>query len=187
MPISNISIGECAESKYIKLRRMSYTENGVQKQWDIVSSHDSVSILIHNRDNDSIIIVKQFRPAVFLRNNDGYMYELCAGLMDKEGKSPREIAKEEVFEECGYEVSAESLRKIGEFYSSVGTSGARQVVFYAQVRDSDKRGGGGGVDDEQIEIVEIPTAQMRDFLKNPNITPALGFAFLWFLAEKGRV
>lgn len=184
MPIDtkNIKISECNDSKYIQIKRMSYIENGIQKTWDIVSSHDSVSILIYNKDNNSIVLVKQFRPAVFLRNNDGYMYELCAGLVDKENKTIEQIAIEEIYEECGYKVS--ELSKIAEFYSSVGTSGSKQSVFYVEVSNNDKVSIGGGIDNEYIEIVEIPIKNMRDILQKPNITPSVGFSFMWFILNK---
>lgn len=175
---NSIKLRKCEDSRYIQVCEMSYIENGIKKRWEVVKSHDSVSILLYNKDSANLIIVKQFRPAVFLRNNDGYMFELCAGLVDKEGKSLEQIAKEEVLEECGYAV--QSLQQIGEFYSSVGTSGSKQSVFYAEVRNCDKKTKGGGVDDEFIEIIEIPHKDALTFLQTPNITPSLGFAFLWF-------
>lgn len=176
--LNSIELRKCEDSRYIEVCEMHYIENGVPKRWEVVKSHDSVSILLYNKDSQNLIIVRQFRPAVFLRNNDGYMFELCAGLVDKEGKNLEQIAKEEVLEECGYE--AKSLQKIGEFYSSVGTSGSRQSVFYAEVCDVDKKTKGGGIDDEFIEIIEVPQKDTLNFLQTPNITPSLGFAFLWF-------
>ncbi|WP_146744924.1 NUDIX domain-containing protein [Helicobacter sp. 16-1353] len=178
----SIRIYDCKDSKYIKIKQMSYIEDGIQKTWDIVSSHDSVSILLYNKDNRSIIIVKQFRPAVFLRNNNGYMYELCSGLVDKANKTIEEIAIEEVYEECGYKV--DSVTKIAEFYSSVGTSASRQSIFYAEITNNDKVACGGGVDNECIEIIEIPLNQIKDILNKPNITPSIGFAFMWFIFNK---
>ena len=181
---NSIELRKCEDSKYIQVCEMHYIENGRPKRWEVVQSNDSVSILLNNVESKNLIIVRQFRPAVFLRNNDGYMFELCAGLVDKEGKTLEQIAKEEVLEECGYAV--EGLQKIGEFYSSVGTSGSRQSVFYAEVSDSDKKTSGGGIDDEFIEIIEIPHANALSFLKTPNITPSLGFAFMWFINNKGQ-
>lgn len=180
----SITLCDCEDSKYIKIQRMSYIENGLQKTWDVVGSKDSVSVLIYNKDNHSVIIVKQFRPVVFLKNNDGYMYELCAGLIDKKDKTPEVIAQEEIFEECGYE--AKNLEKIAEFYSSVGTSGSKQYVFYTEVRNSDKITSGGGIDDECIEVIEIPISQMKEMLAKPNITPSLGFTFMWFMLNKNK-
>lgn len=182
--LHSISLSPCEDSKYIKIYEMSYVENGVKKRWEVVHSSDAVMILIYNVTNDTLIVVKQFRPAVFLRNDDGYMYELCAGLVDKEGKSIEEIAAEEVEEECGYKVESSSLQKIAEFYSSVGTSGSKQYVFYAEVSNDDKTSLGGGIDDEFIEVIEIPIKDIQSFLKKPNITPSLAFAFMWFINNK---
>lgn len=179
--IDSIKIYDCEDSKYVKIKKMSYCENGTLKTWDVVKSHDSVSVLIYNKDNSSIIIVKQFRPAVFLRNNNGYMYELCAGLVDK-NKPIEQIAIEEVYEECGYLI--DKVTKIAEFYSSVGTTGSRQSIFYAEVYNKQKVSIGGGIDSECIEIIEIPEAKMSDILKKINITPSLGFAFMWFILNK---
>lgn len=175
---SSITLQKCQNAHYIKVYEMGYVENGVKKRWEVAKSNDSVSILLYNSDDKTLIIVRQFRPAVFLRNDDGYMFELCAGLVDKAGKSVEDIAREEVFEECGYEV--QNLQKIAEFYSSVGTSGSKQTVFYATVKNSDKKSQGGGIDDEFIEIIEIPQNDALNFLKNPNITPSLAFSFMWF-------
>lgn len=178
---SSIKLYDCKDSKYICIKQMSYIENGIHKTWDIADSHDSVSILIYNKDNDSVVIVKQFRPAVFLKNNDGYMYELCAGLVDKKNKTIEEIAKEEVLEECGYKI--DNITKIAQFYSSVGTSGSKQSVFYTEVCNSQKITNGGGIDDECIEVIEIKVNKMKDLLKLDNITPSLGFSFMWFLSN----
>ncbi len=36
---------------------------------------------------------------------EGITVELCAGIVDKDDLSPKQIAKEEVLEECGYDVA----------------------------------------------------------------------------------
>lgn len=176
---SSIKISDCNNSNYIKVKQMDYIENGIQKTWDFISSHNSVSILLYNHTNDSIIIVKQFRPAVFINNNDGYMYELCAGLIDKKGKNIEQIALEEVFEECGYK--ANNIKQIAQFYNSVGNLGSKEYVFFSEVSNKEKINNGGGIDNEQIQIIEIPRDEMLDFLGNTNITPTLAFAFIWFI------
>ncbi|VDM22742.1 unnamed protein product, partial [Hydatigera taeniaeformis] len=48
--------------------------NGVNRFWDGVKAHNGVSILIYNKDRESFVFVKQFRPVVFyalLRNLEG--------------------------------------------------------------------------------------------------------------------
>ena len=43
--------------------------------------------------------------------HQGVTYELCAGIVDKD-KDLAEIAKEEVLEECGYNVPLEKFERI---------------------------------------------------------------------------
>lgn len=47
----------------------------------------------------------------------GVTYELCAGLVDKPNLSLEEIARQEVLEECGYDVPASKLKRITSYRS----------------------------------------------------------------------
>ena len=177
--IKNISLKDCVDSKYVKTQRMLYTQDGVEKTWDIVSVHDSVCILLFNKENNSFVIVKQFRPALYLKNNIGFSYELCSGIVDK-NKSLEEIATEEVAEECGYRVK--DLKRLTSVYSSTGFAASKQTIFYAQVDNSMKFSKGGGVDMENIEVLEVPLTDMKKFIfdeTKPKNTSFL-FAIQWF-------
>lgn len=183
--ITDLRQDSCKDSRFIKPMRLFYKQDGIGKSWDIIHSHDSVSIMLYEVDLDAFVIVKQFRPAVFMRNNDGYIYELCAGLVDKSKKSLEEIAVEEVFEECGYEISPNRLEKITTFYTSVGISGARQTIFFAKVSKKDKRALGGGIDDEKIEVLYLKRDSALAFTKDESYhkTPALAFAINYFFDQ----
>ena len=171
----------CDNPKFIKPKRLFYTQDGKEKSWEIVETHDSVAILLYDKQKESFVLVKQFRPAVFMKNGEGYTYELCAGLIDKE-KDIVTIAKEEILEECGYDVDQKEIRKITSFYTAVGFAGGKQTLFFAQVDDSCKVSDGGGIDDEMIEVVFLSLAQAKAFMYDENRvkTPGLMFAFMWF-------
>lgn len=76
---------------------MNYVQEGIKKSWDMVEVHDSVAILLYHEKHETLIVVRQFRPPVYLKNNDGYTYELCAGIVDKD-ISLVEIAYEEILD-----------------------------------------------------------------------------------------
>ena len=183
--ISHLRISECHDSRYVKPKRIFYTECGAEKSWDVVDSHDSVSVLLYHKERESFLIVKQFRPAVYLKNNDGYTYELCAGIIDKEGKSLAEIASEEILEECGYKIAPHALKPVTTFFSSVGIAGSRQSLFYAQIEQSMRENEGGGIDSERIELVYVPLDEARAFMfdEHKPKTPGLLFAFMWFFEQ----
>lgn len=181
-----IDIKPLEKSQYLQLQQVSFRENDTLKVWDIVNSHDNVAILLYERDRDGFIFVRQFRASVFLKNpNHGYMYELCAGICDK-NISPSETARQEIEEECGYFVAADKLQFINQFYSSVGMNGARQYLFYAEVCGRDKKGLGGGnkEENEYIDMIFVPRGLIHEFLQDSKCptTQSLVYAILWFEA-----
>ncbi|XP_077566908.1 uridine diphosphate glucose pyrophosphatase NUDT14 [Stigmatopora nigra] len=229
--INNIEVVPCTESDYLKPFRVHYNQNGTKKSWDFMRTHDSVSVLIFNTTSHCFVLVKQFRPAVYMCELEraktqpcpatekteegateavasvsesqegqaeteggsssagppvttGIMYELCAGLVDKPNLSLEEIARQEVLEECGYDVPASKLKRITSYRSGVGVTGSKQTMFYAEVSDDNCVSAGGGEprEGELIEVVKIPLHEAMTFAYNERIPKTMGviFSFIWF-------
>ncbi|XP_056151008.1 uridine diphosphate glucose pyrophosphatase NUDT14 [Lampris incognitus] len=229
--INNIDVVPCAGSNYLKPFTVHYSQNGTKKSWDFMRTHDSVSVLIFNTTSHCFVLVKQFRPAVYMCEwertkpqppepaeqaegvaaaakaaaaesqegqtvsergssspqppaSAGVTYELCAGLVDKPNLSLEEIARQEVLEECGYDVPASKLRRITSYRSGVGVTGSKQTMFYAEVSDDNRVGEGGGEpqEGELIEVVKIPLHEAMTFAYNEKIPKTMGviFSFIWF-------
>jgi len=180
------SVEELKNPKFIKPMLINYTQKGVQKKWEAVISHDSVSILLWHKEKNSFVLVKQLRPAVLnASNTDGCMYELCAGIIDK-NTSNKQIAKEEIAEECGFDVALKSIEYITTFYTSVGISGASQILYFAQIDESMKINEGGGLAEEEIEVIYLPLADAKKFMFDERYkkTPGMMMAFYWFFDNK---
>ncbi|XP_029453956.1 uridine diphosphate glucose pyrophosphatase [Rhinatrema bivittatum] len=208
--IELLAIAPCDSSQYLRPFRLHYVQNGTKKFWDLMRTHDSVSILIFNTTRQCFVLVKQFRPAVYMcelerqnpqlfENKDkhdfcfskyplsatvGMTYELCAGIIDEPELSLEETASKEILEECGYKVPAASLRKISSYRSGVGVTGSKQTIFYAEVEDSMKTNPGGGKPEEGelIEVVDIPLADALKFSFDESFPKTMGvvFSFMWF-------
>ncbi|XP_074541506.1 uridine diphosphate glucose pyrophosphatase NUDT14 [Halichoeres trimaculatus] len=229
--INNIEVVPCTESDYLKPFRVHYNQNGTKKSWDFMRTHDSVSVLIFNTTSHCFVLVKQFRPAVYMCEweksktqppqsaekseegaaeaaapaaesqegqsasegdssskwppaSAGVTYELCAGLVDKPDLSLEEIARQEVLEECGYDVPASKLKRITSYRSGVGVTGAKQTMFYAEVSDDNcvSAGGGEPKEGELIEVVKVPLHEAMTFAYNERIPKTMGviFSFIWF-------
>lgn len=179
--IEFIRIEECVSSDYIKPKSMFYVQNSVEKRWDIVDTHNSVAILLYHEALDSFVFVKQFRPSIYLKNKDGFTYELCAGIVDKD-KSLIEIAQEEILEETGYAVPLEKMEKISSFYTAVGFAGGRQTLYFAVLDESMKVNEGGGIEDENIEVIYLKKEDTLEFMFDESIatTSGLMFALMWY-------
>jgi len=185
--IKNFTVEKLEEGKFLKAKLARYIQNGKQKTWELLKTYDSVAILIYDKDKDAFVLVKQFRPAVYMNNTTGMTIELCAGIIDKD-LSLKEIAKEEVEEECGYKVELENIEKITSFHSSVGISGSKQNLYYVEVDKSMRVSDGGGIDDEEIEVIFLPREKAKAFIFDENyvITSGLMFAFLWWIENKSN-
>ena len=183
--IKFLSLEDCKKSQFVKPKSMFYIQNGVEKRWDIVESHDSVAILLYHIQLDSFVFVKQFRPAIYLKNSDGFTYELCAGLVDKD-KSLIEIAYEEILEETGYDVPLDKIEKISKFYTAVGFAGGRQTIYFANIDASMKVSEGGGIDNEDIEVIYLKKDEAVEFMFDEKVatTSGLMFALMWHVVNK---
>ncbi len=183
------SVKELKDPSFVKPVEINYIQKGIQKRWEAVLSHDSVAILLYHTQKECFVLVKQLRVTVLNKNKDnGYMYELCAGIVDKEC-SNAQIAKEEILEECGYDVPVQNLEKISAFYTSVGISGTYQTLYYAAVDESMKVSEGGGIHDEEIEVVYIPLKQVKEFMFDESYqkTTGVSLAIYWFFNHKKHV
>jgi len=203
------------DSQYIKPHRIHYKLNGRRLTWDAIKVHDSVAIILFNKSSHKLVFVRQFRPAVFMAylcksvdsnvfskdnidkvnqllendSNLGYTIELCAGIIDKEGKDAKEIAMEEVEEETGYKVHLDSLKFISSFRSGVGVSGSLLNLYYCEITDETPKGKGGGIGDEQIEVIELTVEEAKKLLfcedRDAMLSRPAGllFGLSWFLFE----
>jgi UDP-sugar diphosphatase len=179
--IENFSLEPLVSPSFVKTALATYEQNGIEKAWEIVESHNSVAILIYHKERKTFVLVKQFRPPVYHRNGDGMTVEMCAGLIDKD-KSLEQIAKEEIEEECGFAVPLTKIERITQVLSAVGTSGSTQVIYYAEVDESMRVSDGGGIEDEQIEVIEVAVKEARAFMYDESIGKTIGlmFAFMWW-------
>lgn len=184
--IEEFKTSELTDTKFVYPVKITYKQNGNKKVWEAVKSFDSVAVLLYHEEKNAFLLVKQFRPPVYLNDKSKLCtYELCAGIVDK-NKSLELIAKEEIDEECGYDVPLESIEKITSFYTNVGVSGGCQTLFYAKINESMKIHGGGGIHDEEIELMYLPIEEYKEFMFNENYakTPGLMFSFMWFMENK---
>ncbi len=184
--IDDFQLRPLKKPTYIRASLATYIQDGIAKDWEVVETYDSVAILIYHLEHDAFVLVRQFRPAVYLNNREGMTVELCAGLADK-ALSLEQIAREEILEECGYDVPPDRMERITAFHTSVGFAGSKQTLYYAEVTEAMRKSSGGGIDQEQIEVIELPVKQADAFMYDESVakTPGLMFAFLWWRERKG--
>jgi nudix-type nucleoside diphosphatase (YffH/AdpP family) len=132
--------------------------------------HASVVMTV-DRERQVAILVRQWRAPLIGDGKDPFLLEACAGIIDP-GESPEQSARREAEEEIGLKVGA--MRKIGTVVPSAGTLTEQMHLFIADVSAGDRTedGGGNPQEGEDIEIVEMPLAELYDRARRGDIADA---------------
>jgi len=150
----------------------------------VIRRQDAVAAILWHRDRERMVLVEQFRPAVYANGEPGWTIELPAGLLDVEGETPAETMRRELIEESGYRVN--DLRELITYYSSIGSSAERLTLFYAEVSDADQITNGGGEDDgEDLRVVEWSLTDLAAGITDGRINDSKTIiAVQWFLVNR---
>ena len=145
--------------------------DGSEVEREVVEHPGSVAVLAH--DEEFAYLVGQPREAV----EEDRLLEIPAGTLDVEGESELDCAKRELAEEA--ELRAGEWRVLHVVYPSPGFLTERVTIFEATGLSP---AAGDRDDDEEIEIVRLPLAEIEEAL--PQIRDATTVIALLRLQEK---
>ena len=123
--------------------------NGNQVVYDLIKHSGGAAVLPIDEEGN-LILIRQYRNSV-----DDEVYEIPAGLKEKEDSTGEQCARRELAEEVGFQ--AEQLEFIAEVYGCIGVSNEKTAIFLAdQLLPCERH-----LDpEENIEIfhIDLPTA-----------------------------
>lgn len=172
---------------YFVLRNITYDltrKDGevIRHKREVYDRGNGATILLYSREKQSVVLIRQFRIATWVNGNeDGLLIETCAGLLDDD--EPEVCIRKEAIEETGYQVT--DVRKVFELYMSPG--GVTELVhfFIAEYHDDLRANAGGGVEDEDIDVLEMPFRHARERVKNGEIRDGKAVILLQYLQLSG--
>lgn len=167
------------------LERIDYDFKFKDGSWKRLSREsynrgNGTSILLYNKEKQTIILTKQFRMPAYVNDvNDGMSIEVCAGALDKD-ESPETCIIREVEEEVGYKVK--SVKKVMESYMSPGAVTEKMHYFTAEYSEDMKINDGGGIEseDEEIEVLKIPFTEAIEMVNTFKIKDAKTIVLLQY-------
>jgi GDP-mannose pyrophosphatase NudK len=142
---------------------------------------NGAAILLYNKVQKTVILVRQFRMPTFLNGNtEGLLIEVPAGLLD--AMNPEECIRKEVEEETGYQVT--HVKKIFTAYMSPGAVTEILHFFVAEYDAHQKINEGGGLahEQEEIEVIEIPFSDALKMIESGEIRDGKTIMLLQYAA-----
>lgn len=129
---------------------------------------NGATILLYNKENQTVVLTRQFRLPTFINGNDtGYLIECCAGLLDQD--NAEDCIRRETEEETGFRI--DQVEKVFEAYMSPG-SVTELLYFFVAVYSNDMKlhdGGGLEEENENIEVLELPFEKALSMMKSGEI------------------
>jgi GDP-mannose pyrophosphatase NudK len=176
-----------SKRKYL-LQNVSYDIKKRSGEWDrlqreVYDHGDAATVLLYNKEKKTIILVKQFRIAVFLdKDPSGMLLETCAGLLD--GEDPQTAIIREIEEETGYQLS--EVQKVYEAYTSAGSLKEKLYFFIGEYKDEHRKSKGGGLEEEheELDVIEMPFDEAIAMLDSGKIVDAKTIILLQYALIK---
>ena len=170
--IKNI-VSKLLSDNYYILKRLTFDYKMTNGKWvnqmrEVYDRGDGAGILLYNKEKQTVILTKQFRMPTYMNDNeDGFLVEICAGMLDKD--NPEACIIRETEEEVGYRIK--EVKKVYESYSSPGVMTEKMHFFIGEYTDDMKVNAGGGLDSEHedIEVIEMPFKEAVSMLNNGEI------------------
>jgi nudix-type nucleoside diphosphatase (YffH/AdpP family) len=150
---------------------------------------DSVGIVPVCMESGRIVLVKQFRFPTLRGDEDGFIWEIPAGMLDR-GEQPVETAARELYEEIG--LRAEKVEPLISYYLSPGLLDEKIHLFLARIVDCRKLGSSGGNPEENEDLLIRPfdRGEILDMIAGQEIEDAktiAGLLHYFFMHEQGRI
>ncbi|MGG5214817.1 MULTISPECIES: GDP-mannose pyrophosphatase NudK [Rahnella] len=168
--IENVRNQLLSDNWYV-LRKYTYDlikRNGERQPQsrEVYDRGNGATILLYNRPKKTVLLIKQFRMPTYVNGNPtGMLLETCAGLLDND--SPEDCIRKEAIEETGFAVG--KVDKLFEAYMSPGSVTEIVHFFAAEYDESQRQNAGGGVEDEDIDVLEVPFTDALAMIKDGRI------------------
>ncbi|MEJ5074444.1 GDP-mannose pyrophosphatase [Enterobacter ludwigii] len=161
-----------------ELRRQDGTWQ--QQNREAYDRGNGATILLYNREKQRVVLTRQFRLPVYLHDQNGYLIEAAAGLLDNASPEQRIIA--ETQEETGFQIA--EPEKIFEAFMSPGSVTEKLYFFIAEYREQERSGQGGGIEaeGEDIEVLEWPLEKALAAVRSGEIQDGKTIMLLQYLA-----
>ena len=175
---------EVLSDNWYVLRKVTFRLRKRDGTWETQSREaydrgNGATILPYDPTRRRVILTRQFRLPTFVNGNtSGMLIETCAGLLDQE--NPWQCITRELREETGFEIH--DARKVMEAYMSPGSVTEILHFFVAEYTPAQRAGVGGGVEEEDIEVIELTIEQAQAMVASGEIRDGKTIMLLQYAA-----
>ena len=180
-----VKMEKVRQGRYLKNYELTYLNKaGKEKVFEIVSYKDMTDkdqlgekvsgISIAARAGDKLLLLREFRMGV-----NRYVYNLCAGMMEK-GETLEDCVKRELYEETGLKLKR--IEKIfPPAYAAVSLSDIKNQIVFIEAEESDDITDINTSDNEDIRARFYSVSELEKLLETAEFTSRCQIVVYLFL------
>jgi ADP-ribose pyrophosphatase len=158
-----------------------------ERVFDVVRRGAAAAVLLYDPEQDSVVLIEQFRIAALYAGRSPWLIEAVAGLIDSD-ETPEEVARREAKEEANLDPIG-PLLPIQAFLPASGSFDEAVHLFCGRV---DSRGAGGvyglAAEQEDIRVVVKTVAEIERMLDAGQIDSShTVISLYWLLRHRDRL
>ena len=172
-------------SGFFKLKKLEFVHQKHDGSWtdkvsrEIFSGAHVSTLLPYDPVRKEIILIQQFRAGILSRHKENLLYEIVAGIIDK-NENPDQTSIRECFEETGCDVK--KLIHIQDYFPAPGSSESFYHLYLGEVESfKGTRLRGLKKENEDIMVSSFKIQEVRKMLDSKRIKNGLTLiALQWF-------
>jgi ADP-ribose pyrophosphatase len=144
------------------------------------------AVLLYDPGRDEVVMIRQFRAGAYVAGHHPWIWEVVAGIIEK-NETAEQMIRREAVEEANLQVG--ELLPIASVMLTPGACSESCQVFLGRV-DAAKAGGVFGLADEHEDILVkvIPFAEAYAMVERNEVDNAVGvIALLWLALHRDEV
>ena len=149
---------------------------------EIFERGDAAALVPYDPVRDEVILIEQFRPGAIRKDQNPWLLEVVAGIVDeKDGSNTLNTVLREVREEAGVECTDAVFAT--RFFTTPGGS-TESIDLYIGKVDASKAGGVHGLasEHENIRVFAVPFPEIMKMLDNGDFCNAIVIVGIQYLA-----
>lgn len=187
-PVRHLEEKILAREKYT-FSRLDYEFRHADGSWkpherNLFRRPDAAALLPYDPLRKTVLLTRQFRLGAYMNDASPHLLEICAGTLDP-GEAPDVCMRREAMEEMGLRVG--ELRFLFEAFVSPAATTEKLYLFVAPYGPADRVADGGGMEEEgeEIEIVELPFAEVLVHADAGEVRDLKTLSLLYWLRASG--
>ena len=151
---------------------------------EVIDHGHAVAVLPVDPDRRTALLVRPWRAGLLESDDDPFLPEVCAGLIDGD-ETPEGAIRREALEELGVELA--NIEPCGRIVVSPGCLTETIRLFLATYSDNSRISNGGGLDHEgeDIEVIEMSVENLFEAARGGSILDAKTLVLVQALMLRG--